>query len=116
MGLIINVYRATQSGIFADADCTMNGISRRFNQICLVNVEGPFEPREDCPAAYLAKTPYGHAKIVPAGADGEIETRWTMMGGNYGATSDSRFNQAIEKLTGRPFYGALPIHDRIENQ
>jgi len=37
-----------------------------------------------------------------------------MFGGNYAATSDSRFGEAIEKLTGQDFYGAVPIHDRKE--
>jgi hypothetical protein len=36
-----------------------------------------------------------------------------MMGGNYGGTSDSRFNEAVQHITGfRP--GVVPIHDRYE--
>ena len=45
----------------------------------------------------------------------EIEKQnWTMMGGHYGATSDSRFSDAVEEMMGTPFYGALAIHDRVE--
>ena len=37
-----------------------------------------------------------------------------MMGGNYAATSDSRFGEAVRKRIGPNFYGAVPIHDRFE--
>jgi hypothetical protein len=37
-----------------------------------------------------------------------------MMGGNYAATSDSRFSDKIEEMLGHGFYGAVPIHDRVE--
>ena len=37
-----------------------------------------------------------------------------MMGGNYAATSDSRFSDKVEQMLGHHFYGAVPIHDRVE--
>ena len=37
-----------------------------------------------------------------------------MFGGNYGATSDSRFSEKVEEMMGSSFYGAVPIHDRVE--
>jgi hypothetical protein len=38
-----------------------------------------------------------------------------MDGGNFAATSDSRFNEACRKLLGHDFYGAVAIHDRVED-
>jgi hypothetical protein len=35
-----------------------------------------------------------------------------MFGGNYAETCDSRFQEALRKVTGARFYGAVPIHDR----
>jgi len=106
MGLIVNVY-ASRDGY----DCTLNGVTNRFDQLCVINVDGPFEPSDDCPAVRLEKGAMdGIAVLRPIEADGQ----WTMFGGNYAATSDSRFSRAVEKITGHRFYGAVPVHDRIE--
>lgn len=53
---------------------------------------------------------------VKRAADGSVVTMgaWTMAGGNYAATSDSRLEELIEAWTGRRFYGAINVHDRIE--
>jgi hypothetical protein len=60
----------------------------------------------------------GLVKIVPAFLDEKKKYSpapgWHMMGGNYAATSDSRFHRAVEKITGSASYGAVPIHDRCE--
>ena len=114
MGLLINVYRT------GERDCTNNGISSKSDVLLLVNVEGPTkEDNYKGKLAYLTKGALpGIARIVPAcwAEIGEYipVPEWTMMGGNYGATSDSRFRAAVEQITGSPFYGAVPIHDRIE--
>ena len=50
------------------------------------------------------------AKLVPYDRDG----KWTMFGGNFAYTSDSRFSEAVSAIVGYRFYGAVPIHDRIE--
>lgn len=121
MGLIVSVFRAADR-----ADCTSGGISSRASRLCLVNVPGPFKPSEECPAAMLMPNVYGTARIVPcvkaepvAGGpvnfDGwQAAPGWHMMGGNYAFTSDSRFSQAVEALTGARFFGTVPIHDRQE--
>lgn len=114
MGLLVEVFRASEH-----YDCTRNGISSKAHRICLVNVEGPFTPNAQTPAAMLVKgNGHGLVKIVPAEylEIGEYRPvqQWCMMGGNYGSTSDSRFHRAVEALTGHPSYGAVPIHDRIE--
>jgi hypothetical protein len=61
----------------------------------------------------LVKQTFGFGssvKVIPEEAEG----KWTMMGGNYAATSDSRFSDKIEEMLGHGFYGAVPIHDRVE--
>lgn len=114
MGLNVSVYR------FPLGDCTLDGISSKAKDLCLVNVDGPSSPSADQPAAMLVKGNMpGMVKIVPALLDDKQrysqDPRWVMMGGNYAATSDSRFHRAVEAITGHPSYGAVPIHDRIES-
>ena len=108
MGMTVYVYRNDLG------DCTAGGISATAKQLCLTNVEGPFEPSEDSPAAVLVMAePIGGQKILriePADADG----KWTMFGGNYAGCSDSRFSEKCRELLGSSWYGAVAIHDRIE--
>jgi hypothetical protein len=117
MGLNVDVFRNS-----SHYDCTNGGMTSRFNRVCLVNVDGPFEPTLDIPAAVLVKGNLPNtAKVVPEEAlnnNGD----WTifgapkiyMFGGNFVATRDSRFNRAVEEITGYRFYGAIPVHDRVE--
>ena len=108
MGLILSVY--TDKG--SNRDCTCNGVTNRFDRLCVVNVDGPFEPSNDCPAVVLKRGALdGIAILRPV----EAKSRHTMFGGNYASTSDSRFSNAIEAITGQRFYGAVAVHDRIEN-
>ena len=120
MGLIVNVYRAAGYG-----DCTNGGLSSRFDELCLVNADGPFEPSEKCPAVIMESHYKGCLRIVPvilqSPPSGEgiaiwavDKTKWYMAGGNYAATSDSRFNELAAKLLGHTFYAAVKIHDRVE--
>lgn len=112
MGMFLSVYRDAD-GI----DCTNRGLSSIFNCICVVNVEGPFHPDFDHPP-FLLENHYQKAlRLVPAVfKNGKYEPMegWFMFGGNYASTSDSRLGDAIEKLLGRRFYGAIAIHDRKE--
>ena len=108
MGLLVDVYK---NGKY---DCTNGGVSaRNIKGLCLTNVDGPFDPCEEYPAAKLVKQTFGFGssvKVIPEEAEG----KQTMMGGNYAATSDSRFSEMIEYFLGHSFYGAVPIHDRVE--
>jgi hypothetical protein len=117
MGLHITVLRGSRNGRVIDY--TMDGISSKADSLYLVNVDGPCEPDDTAPAALLiAGALPGTLKIVPAtkGLDGSYVRvpGWFMMGGNYGATSDSRFSEACENILGYRFYGAVAIHDRNE--
>lgn len=114
MGLNVSVYRDNQG------DFTLNGISANVKSLTLMNVSGPSEPSELSPAALLVKgNAPGYVKIVTAvmhpGSDKWVERDgWSMMGGNYASTSDSRFHDAVRRITGGGSYGAVPIHDRYE--
>ena len=100
-------------------DSTNGGPSAFADQILVIGdtVEGYIDPAQtsgpyaDRPLFRLVRgAGPGIARLVPVAYEG----RWTMFGGNYGACSDSRFSAAIEGITGNPFYGAVPIHDRVE--
>lgn len=111
MGLNVYVYRN------ALQDCTNGGISASAQKLCIVNIDGPFEPNEDAPAAILTTNQVGNPVIKPAFYISErvweAANGWFMMGGNYAASSDSRFGQAVREFA-PGFYGAIPIHDRQE--
>ena len=111
MGLTVWVYRNDLG------DCTLNGVSSNARQLCVVNVDGPFNPADNSPAVLLEQHHPGCLRLVPAikaGNEWVVKPEWSMFGGNYGATSDSRFSEACERLLGHRFYGAVPIHDRYE--
>lgn len=113
MGLVIDVFRRP-----ADRDFSLGGVSGQHTELTVVNIDGPFEPNPSRPAVILESHVPGCLRIVPAEKLGngyvKIKPR-TMMGGNYGAACDSRFGEACEKLLGHTFYGAVPIHDRVES-
>lgn len=111
MGLLADVYKNPLG------DCTNNGVSSGVQSLCVVNMEGPFNPDVYAPAVMVEEHHSGCLRIVPAMLHGD---RWVrkpghwMMGGNFAATSDSRFSQKCESLLGHRFYGAVAIHDRQE--
>lgn len=103
MGLLITIYRD-------DYDSKMNAFYGK-RKLVLVNVEGPFQPTDDAPAAVLVT---GHSNrsaiIVPAD---DYKDGVQMFGGTFGSTSDSRFSEAVKALTGTSHF-AVAIHDRRE--
>lgn len=105
MGLIVSILKP------AGSNCSAGGVSARYTELTLMNVDGQFEPSESRPAAYLkgGNLP-GTAIVVPE----ENMGKWSMMGGCYVATSDSRFSEAVERIVGARFYGAVALHDRVE--
>lgn len=137
MALTVSIYRDAR----LRGDCTNGGISglEAGNVgLTLMNVNGPDdEPREGFPPALLVPhLCFGEqkgrrlARIVPAvHAPNDVElgacewvpaSGWAMFGGNYAATSDSRFWEKLREVlelephefTGTN--GAVPIHDRFE--
>lgn len=105
MGLHVNIYKSNLG------DCTNDGISSKAQELCLVNVSGPFKPGKGCPGALLVEGNLpGTAKIVPLKKT--RKNKWVMFGGNFAYSSDARFCDAAEKLTGSR--GPIAIHDRVE--
>ncbi len=102
MGLIVSIYRA-------EYDSSMNVFYGK-SKVTLINVDGPFEPTAEAPAAKLVQGYGKTAIIVPAD---DFTDGFQMMGGTYGSTSDSRFARAVEALTGVS-HVAVAIHDRRE--
>lgn len=114
MGLLLDVYRND------GADCTNGGVSSKSNRVCVVNVDGPFFSDYTNPAVMLEAGPCNSIRLVPSRKDAfgnnvPIEGV-RMFGGNYAATSDSRFGEACARLLGHPWYGAVAIHDRFEGR
>jgi hypothetical protein len=109
MGLSVSVYR------WGLGDCTNGGVSAGVGSLCVVNVPGPFNPSPALPAFELVEGPggRGHAILRPVEAK-KPGMVGPMFGGNFGYSSDSRFSEAIQKLTGSRHYGAVSIHDRYE--
>lgn len=104
MGIIGAIYDSP------GGNCSNGGVSARHTQVCVVNVDGPFEPSQDAPAVRLIKRRTGNLVCVPVG----LEDKWTMFGGAYVYTSDSRFTNAVEKLSGYDHCFPVALHDRIE--
>ena len=122
MGMIVDVFRKAGG----DYDASNDGISSEYVTFCVMNVEGPFEPKSNCPPVLLVTGEFsftrGILKIVPAVKNGNGDyvplkpagATGPMFGGSYASTSDSRFPEACEKLIGARFYGAVAVHDRFE--
>ena len=104
MGMIASVFRSDLG------DCSNKGVSARATKVCVVNVEGPFDPSPDAPAVRLVKRKYGNVVAIPVGLD-EFEV---MFGGTYVSTSDSRFAEAVEQMSGYDFGFPIAMHDRVE--
>lgn len=136
MGLHANIYRAgrlnTGGKILVPDDCTLNGWSGNygFDHVCVVNAEGPFEPDEQHPAVLIRRHRTMPALHVVSVAHHEAG-KWTMFGGNFLYTSDSRFSELCNNLMAhgndwphKPdgrynvhehmSFHAIPIHDRVE--
>ena len=72
------------------------------------------DPCDEYPAAKLVKQTFGFGSSVKVIPEEKQKVNRLQMGGNYAATSDSRFSDKIEQMLGHHFYGAIPIHDRVE--
>ena len=110
MGLYASIYRS-------DYDCDLN-VFHGVKRLWIANADGPFEYRLGDTPALIVKGYYANtAKIVPAYFENGLWVPNTsgMFGGTYCDGADSRFGEAVERIAGFRWLGALPIHDRIEN-
>lgn len=116
MGILANVYRNATFG-----DASNDGVSSRYDTVCVVNVPGPFDPEPGHPPFLLIGHPTmkGIVRAVPAYKTARAG-EWLPVplhhsfGGNFLYSSDGRFSRKAEEITGNPFYGAVSIHDRLE--
>lgn len=88
-------------------DCTNGGVTSRASRVLLV---GPGVPEVaepgNLPVLLLdMREGWDHPCLTPLARPSDAGNRWTMFGGNFIYTSDSRFP------SGRP----IPVHDRIED-
>jgi hypothetical protein len=97
----------------SDYDSTNGGVSSKANRLFvqLPNCPSDQSVAGDAPEMVLESHVPGCVRLVPKG-----EKRWVMFGGNFAHSSDSRLREAIERMTGQTWYGAIAIHDRIEVQ
>jgi hypothetical protein len=111
-GLIVSVLRNGRG------DCSRGGPTADHQDLTVVNIGGPFGPRDERPAVMLVEGPGREPNpiLVPAVEDDAGEWTpapgWWMFGGNY-ASGDSRFCEAVARLGGTPGMAAK-VHDRIE--
>jgi hypothetical protein len=118
-GLTVSIYKSepncSAGGVssYCDRLTIVGTVDRRTNPgnktvVALDKDSQVFEPRPDAPAAVLVRrAPMGGREIVHV-EPLDLPEGHCMNGGDYVATSDSRFS----KLIG--FYGAVALHDRVE--
>lgn len=104
MGLLVNIF-------------TENPAKHKIRGYCLTNVSGQFNPCEEYPEAVLvSRTNFcgsgqNAVHIVPVKDGLQINGSF---GGKFAYTSDSRFREAVTKLTNYPWMGAVAVHDRTD--
>lgn len=110
-GLTLEVFR----GRF---EATNGGLSSGVTEITVVGLgkgSEMFAPDSRAPAFRLESHVPGCLRLVPVDDPRAGNCAGPMFGGNYAATSDSRFSKVCERLLGHRFYGAVAIHDRYES-
>lgn len=109
-GLLVSIYKNPSY-----AECSNGGVSQYNDKAILIGAGIPeiFTAGEnDLVLKLLPGNLAGTAKIVPLHQPKGISG--PMFGGCFVSTSDSRFSEAVEKICGHRFYGAVPLHDRFE--
>lgn len=114
MGLIASIYK-DRGRSFSNG-----GISARYDEVLIVNVDGPFEPHVGRPNVMLVRGNVpGSVKMVVAeqaydGGWHEVsdDRMGPMMGGTYVGTSDARLREAVRALGSNETL--VPLHDRYE--
>ena len=129
MKLTLSVYRTADLGI----DCSNGAPSATCDRIIVIGERDAYDPEDpsftswpDRPVYRLGRVEFCgqvsvHLRLVKEWENRFCRERFAgergcgpMCGGNYASTSDGRLARAVEEMTGNPFFGALPIHDRYE--
>jgi hypothetical protein len=109
MGLHVSILRSDSHG-----NTSNGGVSSQASSLTIINIDGPFEPTEDAPAAILKEGRLGTVIVVPAETPNDDRVNGPMAGGAYVATSDSRFGAKLREMGQTNSYVAVPLHDRYE--
>jgi len=108
MTMTVSVLRGVQ-------DRTNGGVSRR-NDGLLVVLPGQVPP-EDATAPVMVLERWGQgARMRPLVAPRDFSGQVGPMDGGNRAVGGPDFAAAVCRFLGRPFDGAVPIHDRYESQ
>jgi hypothetical protein len=114
MGLIVEIYRGSYN--------SSANVFKSVGELVITNLEGPFEPSANRPAAIIEQGNLGTVIITPDMAfaqengvtEFDLSKGLLMFGGTYAATSDSRFHEKVRALGGKS-HVAIPIHDFYES-
>jgi hypothetical protein len=119
--LSVSIFRCGRFGDFTNRGVTSPGAGHHELLVVGATVSGYLEVSPEERERGFAENGTPIVELVPGAMPGiavlkplSARGSWTMFGGNYASTSDSRFGEAIEAITGARFYGAVPVHDRIE--
>lgn len=106
-GLIVNIYRSSPHH-----DGSNDGISNRFDKALLVGEDiALIDEANGLPIIQLKK---GNIKGQVMAYELDKKKPHAMFGGAFIYTSDSRFKEAVKRISGMSCYGAIPLHDRYE--
>lgn len=106
MGLRAHIFRSD------GRDYSAGGVSSNNTEVYVENAAASLEQGKDLVSVTLRRGAFNSVIAVPT--DAVMKGIRTMFGGTFIYSCDSRFNEAVGKITGRSFYGAVPFHDRIE--
>ena len=87
--------------------------NRSISTLTITNIDGPFNPSEDAPAAILKNGLFG--SVIAVLEDSPEGMVGPMAGGAFITTSDSRFSNKLRELGLTNTYVAIPLHDRFES-
>lgn len=108
--LSIDVYRDSDRW----CDCTNGGISSKFTRLLVLcddgNITIPDDKELPENLVRVVKRTFAGQDVYHVEPVAEPNGAGWMMGGNYAASSDSRFSRMIGGM-----YGAVAIHDRQES-
>ena len=95
------------------AKCSNGGWTEGHDELYVACPKGPCEVEADDPSLFvLRRNPFGTVRLEPNNApEGCVGP---MAGGSFAGTSDNRFSEMCERLTGHPWHGAVAVHDRFE--